>query len=65
MRVFLLRMLRDKEVLGKVRLVYIDPPFATQTMFHSRKLDHAYEDTLSGAEFVESLRKRLVSPAQS
>ena len=53
-------LLRDKEVLGKVRLVYIDPPFATQTMFHSRKLDHAYEDTLSGAEFVESLRKRLV-----
>ncbi len=53
-------LLRDKEVLGKVRLVYIDPPFATQTMFHSRKLDHAYEDVLSGAEFVESLRKRLV-----
>jgi adenine-specific DNA-methyltransferase len=53
-------LLRDKDVLGKVRLVYVDPPFATQTMFHSRKLDHAYEDTLSGAEFVESLRKRLV-----
>ena len=53
-------LLRDKEVSGKVRLVYIDPPFATQTMFHSRKLDHAYEDTLSGAEFVESLRERLV-----
>ena len=53
-------LLRDKEVLGKVRLVYIDPPFATQTMFHSRKLDHAYEDTLAGAEFVESLRERLV-----
>ena len=53
-------LLRDKEVLGKVRLVYIDPPFATQTMFHLRKLDHAYEDVLSGAEFVESLRKRLV-----
>ena len=53
-------LLRDKEVLGKVRLVYIDPPFATQTMFHSRKLDHAYEDTLSGAEFVESLRERLI-----
>ena len=53
-------LLRDKEVSGKVRLVYIDPPFATQTMFHSRKLDHAYEDVLSGAEFVESLRKRLV-----
>ena len=47
-------------VQGKVRLVYIDPPFATQTTFHSRKLDHAYEDTLAGADFVESLRWRLI-----
>ena len=41
-------LLRDRTVAGKVRLVYIDPPFATQTMFHSRKLEHAYEDTLCG-----------------
>lgn len=53
-------LLCDKEVAGKVRLVYIDPPYATQSMFHSRNLDHAYEDVLAGAEFVESLRERLV-----
>lgn len=50
----------DRAVAGKVRLVYIDPPFATQTTFHSRQLNHAYEDTLSGAEFIEFLRARLV-----
>jgi adenine-specific DNA-methyltransferase len=53
-------LLHDRAVRNKVRLVYIDPPFATQTTFHSRKLDHAYEDTLSGAEFIESLRWRLI-----
>jgi adenine-specific DNA-methyltransferase len=54
------RLLDDPAVRGKVRLVYIDPPFATQTTFHSRKLDHAYEDTLAGADFIESLRWRLI-----
>ena len=39
-------LMSDKAVAGKVRLVYIDPPFATQTAFHSRQLNHAYEDTL-------------------
>jgi adenine-specific DNA-methyltransferase len=53
-------LLDDAAVRGKVRLVYIDPPFATQTTFHSRRLDHAYEDTLAGSEFIESLRRRLV-----
>jgi adenine-specific DNA-methyltransferase len=56
----LARLLNDTAVRGKVRLVYIDPPFATQTTFHSRKLEHAYEDTLYGAEFIESLRWRLI-----
>jgi adenine-specific DNA-methyltransferase len=43
-----------------VRLVYIDPPFATQSAFYSRKFAHAYEDSLVGAEFIEFLRERLV-----
>jgi len=53
-------LLQDKKVVGKVRLVYIDPPFSTQSTFHSRKLNHAYDDVLRGAEFIEFLRKRLV-----
>ena len=51
---------QDKNLFGQVRLVYIDPPFATHSTFHSRKLNHAYEDTLVGAEFIEFLRERLV-----
>jgi len=50
----------DERVFGRVRLVYIDPPFATQSAFQSRKLAHAYEDTLAGAEFIEFLRERLI-----
>ena len=54
------KLLDDREIAGKVRLVYIDPPYATQTSFHSRKLSHAYEDNLTGAEFIEFLRTRLI-----
>ncbi|PJN92644.1 restriction endonuclease subunit M, partial [Amaricoccus sp. HAR-UPW-R2A-40] len=45
---------------GKVRLVYIDPPFATQTVFHSRKLAHAYEDVFECYEYLEFMRERLI-----
>jgi adenine-specific DNA-methyltransferase len=51
---------QDTGVAGKVRLVYIDPPFATRAAFHSRQLAPAYEDTVAGAEFIEFLRERLV-----
>jgi adenine-specific DNA-methyltransferase len=51
---------QDPAVCGKVRLVYIDPPFATQTVFHSRKLAHAYEDVFECSEYLEFMRERLV-----
>ena len=53
-------LIADREVVGKVRLVYIDPPFATDATFESRKQRHAYNDHLVGTEFVESLRERLI-----
>jgi adenine-specific DNA-methyltransferase len=53
-------LLHDKAVSGRVRLVYIDPPFATGAAFESRKREHAYADHLVGPEFIESLRERLV-----
>ncbi len=53
-------LMQDDGVRGKVRLVYIDPPFATQTVFHSRKLAHAYEDLFEQAEYIEFLRERLL-----
>ncbi len=51
---------QDPAVVGKVRLVYIDPPFATASGFESRKQQHAYDDHLVGAAFVEALRERLI-----
>lgn len=45
---------------SKVRLVYIDPPFATCSNFVNRKQDLAYSDSLSGGEFVEFIRQRLL-----
>ena len=56
----LAHLLHDHTVRGHVRLIYIDPPFSTQSHFLSRKQKHAYEDTLAGANYIEALRKRLV-----
>jgi len=53
-------LLSDPVVVGKVTLVYIDPPFATQGMFLSREQKKAYEDDLFGAMYVEHLRERLI-----
>ena len=43
-----------------VRLVYIDPPFATKQEFRGTQDQKAYQDKLAGALFIEFLRKRLV-----
>ncbi len=43
-----------------VRCVYIDPPYATAMAFVDREANHAYEDHLDGAEYVEALRRRLI-----
>jgi adenine-specific DNA-methyltransferase len=51
---------QDPDVRGQVRLVYIDPPYATRSVFQSRKLADAYADLLEGAKYLEFLRERLV-----
>jgi len=43
-----------------VKLVYIDPPFATEKDFRGKSEEMAYQDKVVGAQFIESLRKRLV-----
>lgn len=53
-------LLRDPSVKGKVRLVYIDPPFATNSVFQSRSQTDAYCDLLAGAHYIEFLRRRLI-----
>ena len=43
-----------------IRLIYIDPPFATKRDFRGGTDQKAYQDKVSGAAFIEFLRKRLV-----
>ena len=52
--------LRNPQIYRKVRLVYIDPPFATGSIFQSRAQQNAYTDLLSGANYLEFLRQRLI-----
>ncbi|MEI7646482.1 MAG: site-specific DNA-methyltransferase [Chloroflexales bacterium] len=53
-------LLHDSSVKGHVKLIYIDPPFATNSVFHSRTQTDAYQDLLVGAAFLEFMRKRLI-----
>lgn len=48
------------KVKGKVKLIYIDPPFATESEFKNSKGAKAYSDKLKGTEFIEFLRRRLI-----
>lgn len=52
--------LRNADGSPGVRVVYIDPPFATKREFRGKKGQLAYRDKVEGAEFVEYLRRRLV-----
>lgn len=53
-------LLQDEDFAGKVQLVYIDPPFATQSVFHSRSQVDAYQDLLAGPHYLEFIRQRLI-----
>jgi DNA modification methylase len=52
-------LIKDK-VKGKVKLVYIDPPFATKGDFATSEDVKSYSDQIDKAEFIESLRERLI-----
>ena len=52
-------LIKDK-VKGKVKLIYIDPPFATQDDFQNKEGAKAYSDKKKGSEFLEFLRRRLI-----
>ena len=56
----LARLFREPDVRGRVKLVYIDPPFSTDKVYKSRKQTEAYSDTLVGAHYIEFLRRRLI-----
>jgi len=52
--------LKNSDGNNGVKLVYIDPPFATKQDFQGGKEQKAYTDKIEGAKFIESLRKRIV-----
>jgi DNA modification methylase len=52
--------LKNSDGSPGVRLIYIDPPFATKQEFRGSQDQKAYQDKIAGSEFIEFLRKRLV-----
>ncbi len=52
--------LKNADGTPGVRLVYIDPPFATRQEFRGSQDQKAYQDKIAGARFLEFLRKRLI-----
>lgn len=44
---------------GKIKLIYIDPPFATRQDFMKDR-EKAYRDKVLGSQFIEFLRRRLI-----
>ena len=52
-------LIKDK-IKGKVKIIYIDPPFATEDEFKNKKGAKAYSDKVKGSQFIEFLRRRLI-----
>jgi adenine-specific DNA-methyltransferase len=44
----------------KAKLIYLDPPYSTGSNFISRDLSQAYEDKVSDARYIETIRRRLI-----
>jgi DNA modification methylase len=47
-------------VKGKVKLIYIDPPFGTGDEYGGSNGEMSYSAKLMGAEYIETLRERLI-----
>jgi len=52
-------LMKDR-VKGKVKLIYVDPPFATKSDFRGSGNEKSYSDKVDSAEFIEGLRERLI-----
>jgi site-specific DNA-methyltransferase (adenine-specific)/adenine-specific DNA-methyltransferase len=48
------------KVKGKVKLIYIDPPFGTTSDFEGSFGQKAYTDKIKDADFIEYIRRRLI-----
>lgn len=54
------RLLKESTIAGHVKLIYIDPPFSSNNVFQSRSQRDAYHDLLTGNQYLEFIRKRLI-----
>ena len=52
-------LIKDR-VKGKVKLIYIDPPFGTSSDFEGDSGQKAYSDKAKDADFIEFIRRRLM-----
>ncbi|MEI7758751.1 MAG: site-specific DNA-methyltransferase, partial [bacterium] len=52
-------LIKDK-VKGQVKLIYIDPPFATKSDFGGNDGERSYQDKVDQSEFLEAMRERLI-----
>ncbi len=59
-RPILASLIQDATVYKQVKLIYIDPPFSTNSVFKSRSQMDAYSDLLVGAHYLEFMRERLI-----
>ena len=50
----------EPTLLGKIKLIYIDPPYATGSVFKSRMQKDAYTDIQTGTQYLEFIRQRLI-----
>jgi adenine specific DNA methylase Mod len=50
----------DDNVVGKVELIYIDPPYNTGFTYQTRDLVNAYNDKFSIEDYVAFMKKRLI-----
>ncbi|MBS1775085.1 MAG: site-specific DNA-methyltransferase [Bacteroidetes bacterium] len=48
------------KVKGKIKLIYIDPPFGTGDEYEGNKGQKGYTAKSKGAEFVEFIRRRII-----
>lgn len=53
-------LIHEKNLKNKIKLVYIDPPYGTNSVFQSRNQKSSYKDDLVGSHFIEFIRKRLI-----
>ena len=53
-------LIHQKELSGKIKLVYIDPPYGTNSLFQSRHQKDSYKDDLIGSHYIEFIRRRLI-----